>query len=298
MGRVIRKVMQFLVPTSVNALRSNDLTDRSIVPVYVNPDTINIQETKIINENLTKGGYVIQYWGEELPVIQVSGTTASGGIEAINILRGVYRNEQIQFKNLLNVRAEDLAAVAEEGLFNTSLDFNPTNVLLDVATGGAFSTIVDGVSSTIEAVTNAALGNPESVEKIELIPSLAAFAISIDLFWQGEKFRGYFKTFSVDESSQKPGHFDYSFTFNVIRRSGSRKNFMPWHRNPNDISGEPVTASTPKEGIRIDELSFPTTQSFFSSRVSSSGKKNQSGDRQSSGGKRVPLNRNQSIKGK
>jgi hypothetical protein len=292
MGDVTRRVMQFLVPTSVAALGSDDLTDRTIVPVYLNPQSFQIQETKIINENLTKGGYIIQYWGEELPVIQASGTTGSSGIEGINILRDIYRNEQIQFKNLLGARAEELAALAQSSIEDTSLEFNTTNVLLDVVTGGAFSTIVDGVSSTIEAITNAATGVTAGAPRQEtLIPSLAAFAISIDLYFHGEKFRGYFKSFSVDESAQTPGHFDYSFTFNVVRRTGKRTNFMPWHRSATDSSGEPTTVSTPGQGPRTDELSFPTNRQFLES-VRSDFRIDQSATAQPEDGKIVPINRN------
>jgi hypothetical protein len=300
MGDVVRKVMQFLVPTTIDALSRDDLTERTIVPVHINPQSFSIQEAKIINENLTKGGYIIQYWGEELPVIQASGTTGSGGIEAVNILRDVYRHEQIQFKSLLSARAEDLAALARESLNDTSTSTAQaglTNVL-DTITDGGFSGIVDGVTSTIEAVTDAALGISENnPQRVELIPSLAAFAVSIDLFWQGEKFRGYFKSFNVDETADRPGHFDYNFVFNVTRRTGTRTNFMPWHRNPRDISGEPTTASTPKEGVRADELSFPTTQEFLSSTVSSTILQDQAAVPAIDDGVQVPINRNQSTQG-
>jgi hypothetical protein len=262
MGDVVRRVMQFLIPTSIDALGRDDLVDRTIVPVYINPQSFSIQESKIINENLTKGGYVIQYWGEELPIIQASGTTGSGGIEAVNILRDVYRHEQTQFKALLDGRSADLASEAQAALNNTSnatASAGLTNIL-DTITDGGFSGIVDGISSSIEAITNAAQGIVESnPNRVQLIPSIAAFAISIDLWWQGEKFRGYFTSFSVDENASTPGHFDYQFTFKVIKRSGVRTNFMPWHRSPTDAAGQPITASTPKEGARTDELSFSTT---------------------------------------
>lgn len=292
--------MQFLVPTSIKALSSNDLTDRSIIPVYINPQTFSIQEVKIINESLTKGGYVIQYWGEELPTIQASGFTGSGGIEAVNILRDVYRNEQIQFRNLLNSRSDELAALARESLNDTSTATTQAGLtnILDTITNGGFSGIVDGVKSTIEAVTDAALGiSQNNPNRVELIPSLAAFAVSIDLFWQGEKFRGYFKSFNVEETAQEPGHFNYNFEFKVIKRTGKRTNFMPWHRSPFDASGEPTTASTPKEGARVDELSFPTTQqSFASSKVKSVFSSPQDEEPQLTDGTPVPINRNLSTR--
>jgi hypothetical protein len=298
MGDVKRRVMQFLVPTSVEALGKNDLTDRTIVPIYINPDSFSIQENKIVNENLTKGGYIIQYWGEELPVIQASGTTGSGGIEAINILRDVYRHEQIQFKSLLNARSDELSALAREALNDTSTSTTQAGLtgILDTITDGGFSGIVDGVSSTIEAVTRAATGiSQNNPRRVELIPSLAAFAVSIDLYWHGEKFRGYFKSFTVDESAQRPGHFEYNFTFNVIRRTGKRSNFMPWHRSPVDFNGQPVTASTPREGPRLDELSF-STQQVVTGNITSNFAEPQDAIAQPEDGVIVPINRNGAIK--
>lgn len=299
MGNVTRRVMQFLVPTSIAALSRDDLTDRTIIPLYVNPESFSIQENKIINETLTKGGYAIQYWGEELSVIQASGTTGSGGIEAITILRNIYRHEQTQFKFLLDSRAKALADEAQTALNNSSAATTQAGIvgILDTITQGGFTGIVDGVSSTIEAISNAALGISESNPKrVDLIPSLASFAVSIDLFWQGEKFRGYFKNFKVDESAQKPGHFDYSFTFNILKRSGERKNFMPWHRSPVDASGQPVTVSTPNQGPRLDELSFPTD--IIDTTSASTFVTTQDAIANPKDGVRVSINRNKILTGK
>ena len=99
--------------------------------------------------------------------------------------------------------------------------------------------------------------NPSS---IELIPTLGGFATSMIIYWQGECYKGYFTDFKVDESADKPGWFEYGFNFTIIKRTGMRKNSMAWHRNPYDSAGVPVTASVPKEGPRLDELSFKTQQ--------------------------------------
>jgi len=260
---VQRRTMKFLIPLTIGSLGRTDLTGRAIVPLYINPQTFGIDDTKIINETLTKGGYAIHYWGEELGQIQASGTTGSGGIEAINILRGVYRNEITQFNNILleravmldqNARAslDELGAVANAGAGIISI--------VDTITKNGFSGIVNGASSVIEEITNAAQGIADNNSlSVELIPTIGAFATSMILYWQGEKFTGYFKNFGVDESASTPGHFEYKFTFMITKRTGTRSNFMPWHRKPTDSSGNAVTISTPNEGQKLDELSFPTT---------------------------------------
>src|SRR5512135_2016378 len=67
------------------------------VRMYVNPQNIAYNHRKLINKDRTKGGYTLQYWGEELDTINISGTTGSSGIEGINMLYEIYRAEQYAF---------------------------------------------------------------------------------------------------------------------------------------------------------------------------------------------------------
>jgi hypothetical protein len=267
--------MKFLIPLTVESLSRDDLVGRAVVPVYVNPETFNIQNTKIISETLTKGGYAVQYWGEQLSEIQAGGSTGSGGIEAINILYAIYKNEISQFNKILLERSVLLSDVTQSAISDTSKLNVGTGItsILNELTQGGFSDIVDGTKSAIEQITNSALGitenNPNS---IELIPSIGAFAVSMILYWQGEKFTGYFKNFRVDENASSPGIFNYQFTFMVTKRSGTRTNFMPWHRSPVDSSGQPISASIPRDGPQPNELSFETN----SERVIFKGQLNQS----------------------
>lgn len=264
-----RQIMKFYIPVTVDSLGRNDSTGRAIVPVYINPQSIGIQEQKIIPKAMTKGGYSIQYWGEELTKIEVSGITGSGGIEAINILRDVYRNEIIQFNEILrqralNIQQDYVTALspvpgADGNTLRRSANFGDgVSAIIDDFTNNSVTNVGNGVGSILDAISDAARGiadaNPAS---IELIPTLGAFATSIILFWHGEKFQGYFESFSVDEKASEPGHFDYRFSFTVLKRSGKRKNFMPWHRSPKNYAGEAITVSTPKEGQMLEELSIP-----------------------------------------
>jgi len=63
--------------------------------MYVNPQNIQFSSRKEINRIRTKGGYIAQYWGEDLDTVNIQGTTGSSGIEGINALRDVYRSEQL-----------------------------------------------------------------------------------------------------------------------------------------------------------------------------------------------------------
>jgi hypothetical protein len=57
------------------------------------------------------------------------------------------------------------------------------------------------------------------------------------MFFQGILYRGYFKSFTVTESVQKLGWFDYNIDFVAYARQGSRHNFMPWHKQPESPAG-------------------------------------------------------------
>lgn len=270
-----RETLKFLIPISVFGIKSNNLDGRKLIPCYVSPDSFNISEQKIIKETYSKGGYIVEYWGEELPKIEVSGTTGSGGIEAIEILRAVYRNEQIQMKQLLEARARKQSEKIQEELKDTSSSKFGAGVseAFDILFGNGYSEIIDGTKSVIDEIKDIWTEEADNPEPVNLIPSLGSFAVSVDLYLQGVKYRGYFTRFSVKENSESPGIFSYDFSFHVTKRSGKRNNFMPWHRSPTDLNGDPVEASIPIEGPRPDELSYNYGRNFqnYNQIVSSNG---------------------------
>lgn len=263
-----RKIMKFFLPVDVSSIGSEGVVSREIIPLYLNPQNIQIQEGKIVSDTLTKGGYVVQYWGEKLIGISVSGTTGSGGIEAINILRDVYRHEQIIFRDLMIKKAHDFKEQAVDTLTDVSSSNASSGFMLfaDAFTGGAASNLVDGVSNAIDYITDAASGSKgeASWQSFQMPPTLASFATSIDMHFHGESYRGYFTSFSVTEQASSPGLFDYSFQFTATRRTGLRKNFMPWHRDPRASDGRPRKSLGPMAGeiADLNNLSFPVSEEY------------------------------------
>lgn len=270
-----RETLKFMVPVSVFGIKSNNLEGRKLIPCYLSPDNFSINESKIIKENITKGGYVVEYWGEELPKIEASGTTGSGGIEAIEILRSIYRNEQIQMKELLERRSRLLSQAIDTELKDTSSATLGAGIAesFDILFSNAYSEIKSGTQSVIDEITNIWSEQETNPQPANLIPSLGSFAVSVDLYLQGVKYRGYFTRFNVKENSESQGLFSYDFGFHVTKRSGVRNNFMPWHRSPVDLNGDPVEASIPIEGPRPEELSYPYGRNFqsYNQIVSSNG---------------------------
>ena len=250
MSGLTRHVMTFYVPTKREHLDSDEALDRSVIPLYISPTSISMRDAKKITDTMTKGGYSVQYWGEALTTISVNGTTGSGGIEAIYILREVYRNEHIQIRQDL---VRKMQAAQEQTVNALNNESDPSNLsqfggILDDLSGGITGNFIEGTKSLINNIVDSfdQLVD-ENIKTVVLAPSLAAYAVSMDMYHQGEKFRGYFKDFTVNERGETPGLFNYSFNFTVLKRSGKRVNFMPWHRNPRDSSGSPRQSSSPSE---------------------------------------------------
>lgn len=184
-----------------------------IVEMYINPQNISYNYKKTISPQRTKGGYVIQYWGEDLVPLNISGTTGTSGIEGINVLYNVYRAEQLAFDPFALYQA------AQKSLQNSSAGVFGTNSAL------GSGNVLDSILNASQSVLPKPVANP---------PSLAALACTVEMYWSGEVYRGYFTDFSVKESASELGLFNYDINFMVTQRRGFRQNFLAWHRSPTD----------------------------------------------------------------
>jgi hypothetical protein len=189
------------------------LPNGSAVQMYINPENFVVRDSKQITETRTKGGFVIQYWGENLTKITLSGTTGSSGIRGINVLRDIYRSENRGFELI----AAQLVGDIEQVKSNLSLSTDPQ------------------LGRQLEY---AALELQE--RNFLLRPSLASLAINVLLFYQGVQYKGFFNDFAVTESVSKLGLFDYAISFTSVETRGQRKNFMGWHKEPlaDDVPGQ------------------------------------------------------------
>jgi len=243
-----RETIKFVIPTSMSSLLLSTAGNSRVVPLYINPSTITTNYTKNISESQTIGGFIIQYWGDKITTMSISGTTGSGGIDAINILYDIYKSEQKSFQKTLIKRQQELLDKAAEN--NQYLNSTPSRLeaIDQVLFGGAISEIASGVSETMDyfraSVTGEGLDNKNS--KTTLMPTLSAFAVSLEMHYQGRINRGYIDSMNVTESANSPGHFDYTISFKSLKEYGERKNFMPWHTNPYDSAGNPI--QKPKVG--------------------------------------------------
>lgn len=219
---------QVQLPNNRNSVNSRKLVswlipNGSMVQMYVNPESIQINYKKTISSTRTKGGFTLQYFGEDLIPISITGTTASSGIEGINVLRDVYRSEQLTFEPYamaLAAQNDEQANAANDGEFFKGL-FGSSSLQGQL---GSFNTFLQGKLGEASGL----LGNvPEADE----IPTLAEFAFTVEMYWSGEVYRGYFETFDFSEKANELGLFSYNIKFIATQKRGFRQNFLAWHRS-------------------------------------------------------------------
>lgn len=190
------------------------------VDMYINPQSFEIKQKKVISSQRTKGGYIVQYYGEELPIITINGTTGSSSIEGINVLEKVYRSEQEAFQQVS-------ATLTEQ--FQNYFSLSGVSGLIGQSSGNIASNIL-----------NSALGGTANPP---VLPTLGSLAFGVELYYQGWCFKGYFTDFNITESVNNGiGVFNYNLTFIVLDRRGTRNNFMSWSRMPAnfDENGNPT----------------------------------------------------------
>jgi hypothetical protein len=252
------------------------LPELGVVEMYINPQSIKYSDTKHIGAPVrTRGGYMVQYWGEELGKVSLSGTTGSSGVEGINVLYDIYRNEQVAFDPIaLAAEAARDQASLSQGIFS-SIKGN------DSLLGGVGNAVGVGVNSLFNQVNNVIkTGN---VDPLQPRPTLASIAFQTELYWSGWVFRGYFTSMTVNESADKLGQFDYNLEFTVTQKRGLRLNFLPHHRsavngpsNSDPSFGIPYSFSklqdqTPSKNINKEQQSiFTTTTRFIDRELQSS----------------------------
>jgi len=188
-----------------------------VINMYINPQSINYSTAKVINADRTKGGYNIQYWGEELMVLTLNGHTGSSGVEGLNVLYEIYRAEQYLFDPIALTMASDNSIT---GL----------NDLVDSALGN-----LGGFASSLTSSTLGVLGLDPASQNIlpQNVPSLASMALGIEFYYSGWVMRGFFNSFSFNESVDKMGLFTYDIKFTVTQRRGYRTNNFAWQRSAN-----------------------------------------------------------------
>src|SRR5690606_22889720 len=117
---------------------------------------------------------------------------------------------------------------------SAALDRTQANSSLLGDSGPILGNFVSDLGNDILSLTANAIESG-STNPTRPTPTLASLAFSVEMYWSGWTYRGYFTDFTLTESVQKLGMFDYSMTFVATQRRGFRSNFLAWHRSP--VSG-------------------------------------------------------------
>lgn len=219
-GNAVRNMAYWFVP------------EVGIINMYINPQSIKYSLKKIINKEQTKGGFIIQYWGEDLTTLDISGHTGSSGVNGLNVLEEVYRAEQYLFDPIALSMSSDNSI---SGL----------NSLVDSSLGN-----IGGLAGSISQATDGIIGLDPASQNVlpRVVPSLASIALGIEFYFNGWKYRGYFNSFSFSESADRLGIFDYQIQFVATQRTGYRTNSLPWSHSaidgPSNWGTTPLSIST------------------------------------------------------
>ena len=207
-GKIRRNIITWFVP------------EFGVVRMYINPDNLVYNYKKIIHKEKTKNGYSLQYWGEDLTTLQISGTTGSSGVEGVNALYEIYRAEQYAFDSTaLSIAANNASQNAATDLVNSGLGF------LGKGIGGSAGALVAGGLSGVLGLTSA-----DSNMASKDFTSLAELAFTVEMFYDGWVFRGFFENITITERTDLL--FAYNINFTVTQKRGYRTNYFPWHRTP------------------------------------------------------------------
>ena len=213
-GQIKRNIITWFVP------------EFGIVRMYINPNQLIFAHKKLIDKARTKGGYTLQYWGEDLTTISLSGTTGSSGIEGINMLYEIYRAEQYGFDGVgLSLDAHNAAADIANSMVS--------------GIGGAIGGDLFGGGATGEAMGSGLLGGllgmggPNDNLSNKNITSLAQLAFSVEMYYNGAVYRGFFEDMTVTERADNFLH-EYQIKFTVTQKRGYRTNYLPFHKTPNE----------------------------------------------------------------
>lgn len=217
-GQVKRNIVTWFIP------------EFGIVRMFINPQSMSYQYKKLISRERTKGGFSLQYWGEDLTIINLQGTTGSSGIEGINMLYEMYRAEQYAFDavgltlaasnasaDLASKAVNYLGGVIGGGLNSIVGNYNNQNAQ------GLGSGILAGVLGLDSANNNALAARN--------INSLAQLAFTVEMYYNGWVHRGFFENMTVNEQAND-FLLNYQITFVSTQRRGYRVNYFPWSRTP------------------------------------------------------------------
>ncbi len=216
------------------------------VEMYLNPQNIDIRSQKIITQMRTKGGYMIQHWGEELDEITFQGHTGANGIEGIDALKDVYRAENKRNESIYKT-IQDIFRTKDRQEFQTVEEI--TNAIGRVL--GTENQTFGGLFKGQDLIGSGKVNLEAFLKGREYVKSLAQRAAGVVCHYQGISYKGYFRSFSVNETTQRQGIFSYTMVFRVTETIGKRSSWMPWSKVHTGAQKEETSRYFDREEIEL-----------------------------------------------
>lgn len=203
-----------------------------LVKMYVNPENITYNNNKVIHKDRTKGGYTLQYWGEDLSTMIISGTTGASGIEGINVLYEIYRAEQYAFDSVgLSLAANN---ASQPNILDSFLGVSDS-------TGSFLNGTVSGAIGAVGSLLG--MSSPNTALVANSINSLGQLAFTVEMYYNGWVHRGYFNSMTITESAND-FLLHYTLNFTVTQRRGYRLNYFPWAKSAIDGPSQYTTPNS------------------------------------------------------
>jgi len=224
------------VRTAMKRMLIGNLDMGLLLVMRPNPQTFQKTSNKIVQEQLTNSGWVINHWGNQLDTINVSGVTASkvGVPQHYKKDEFLTANTSSAINDLVNNSGTakhgpkqwadvDRFMLKLEQIYKT--DKERVGSLMDMMKS-TYGTIYEGQKSLYNAFVKDdenKITEDKSSYRSELLKSIregyakrAQSFIIYDycIYW------GYFTNFSYTESAtDKPRQYNYNFTFKVVNSS-------------------------------------------------------------------------------
>jgi len=248
-GQIKRNIITWFVP------------EFGIVRMFINPSSISYSHKKLISKDRTKGGYTLQYWGEDLTTLSISGTTGSSGVEGINVLYEIYRAEQYAFDGVgLTLAANNASADLANNLVTGA------GGALGKAVGGLFGAKDQGAAAAMGGgLLGGILGvsSPNNNLSAKNIPSLAQLAFTVEMFYNGWVYRGFFDNMTVNERADN-FLMEYTLSFVATQRRGYRLNYFPWTHSAKDGPSQYTSPKSFKPEVSSGLVPFPPGKPLIS----------------------------------
>lgn len=187
------------IPLSFQIRYNGAAQDPPALTMLINPNNMTSSRDKMVNAEYTRGGHVVEEWGEMQEVLQFTGKI--GGYYVLNPeigfsgLNRFHRSQSPSFRNLMNLFMlyRNNGMVYEKTVRDNQDD--PQNRLMR---NSSASRISERVPLIVRNIKN----------KITIVGD-------VFLIYDGCSYMGSFDDFSIEEDASNPYNLAYKFTFIV-----------------------------------------------------------------------------------